>query len=72
MFRLPMKDAAKMLFMIGNPDITEDQLKNLQNRAGILSEDVQRGKKCDVIIKKTKISGILIQGVYIVNMISAE
>ena len=64
--------AAKMLFMIGNPDITEDQLKNLQNRAGILSEYVQRGKKCDVIIKKTKISGILIQGVYIVNMISAE
>lgn len=64
--------SAKMLFMLANPDITEAQLKNLQNRVGILSEDVQRGKKCDVIVKKAKISGVFMNGVYMVNMGSAE
>ena len=64
--------SAKMLFMLANPDMTEAQLKNLQNRVGILSEDVQRGKKCDVIIKKTKVSGVFMSGVYMVNMSASE
>lgn len=64
--------SAKMLFMLANPDITEAQLKNLQNRVGILSEDVQRGKKCDVVVKKAKISGVFMNGVYMVNMGTPE
>ena len=64
--------SAKMLFMLANPDITEAQLKNLQNRVGILSEDVQRGKKCDVVVKKAKISGVFMNGVYMANMGTPE
>ena len=64
--------AAKMLFMLADPDITESQLANLQNRVGILSEDVQRGKKCDVVVKKAKISGVFMNGVYMVNMGASE
>lgn len=64
--------AAKMLFMIANPDMTDAQLKNLQNQVGILSEEVQNGKKCDVVIQRAKISGAFMNGVYMVNMGSSE
>ena len=62
----------KMLLRLAKPDLTDAQNANLQKRVGIINEDVQQGKKRDAIVGKAKVSGIFLQGVYIVNIGTAE
>lgn len=62
----------KMLLLLAKPDLTDAQNANLQKRVGIINEDVQQGKKRDAIVGKAKVSGIFLQGVYIVNIGTAE